>query len=308
MLLAACASRPPVLPQLMPGSTAAVELRDTPFFPQADYQCGPAALATVLQSTGVAVQPETLVDQVYVPAKQGSLQVEMLAATRRSGRIPYLIDPNPDALRAELDAGRPVLVLQNLGLGFLPVWHYAVVVGIDPASDQVILRSGVERRQLSKASSFLRSWQLSGNWALVALEPGEMPAHVQQQRYISAVAVTEPMLPAVARIRAYLSALQRWPESTTARFGYAHALYDAGDLATAEDTYLDIVTRDPRHAAAYNNLAQVLTDRGCYSQARAAASRALEIVTVDQPALVEPVSETLRGIPSASNEQRECRR
>jgi tetratricopeptide (TPR) repeat protein len=308
LLLAACASRPPVLSQLMPETRAAVELTDTPFFPQAKYQCGPAALATVLHSAGVAVQPETLVDQVYLPAKRGSLQVELQAATRRAGRIPFVIDTGLDALRAELDAGRPVLVLQNLGLGFLPVWHYAVVVGIDPASDQVILRSGVERRRVSSAASFLRSWQLSGNWAMVVLVPGEMPAAPEaQQRYLTAVALAEPMLPTEERIRAYLSALQRWPASATARFGYAHALHESGELAAAEDAYRNIVTRNPRHAAAYNNLALVLSDRGCHEQARAAASRALDIATVDQPALVEPINETLRGISATSTGQHRCR-
>lgn len=306
LLLAACASRPPILPQLMPAKTSVIELSDTPFFPQANFQCGPAALATVLHGAGIAVEPESLVDQVYLPDKKGSLQVEMQAATRRAGRIPYVIDPNLDALWAELNAGRPVLVLQNLGLKRLAVWHYAVVIGMDPARDQVILRSGVERRLLSNAAAFLRSWQLSGNWAMVVLMPGEMPAAPEQQRYVAAVALAEPMLPVKERIRAYLSAIERWPASTTAHFGYAHALYGAGKLAAAESAYRKLLMRNPRHAAAYNNLAEVLVDRGCIEQAHVAANRALDIATVDQPALVEPIKETLRDIPSSSASQHQC--
>jgi len=34
-----------------------VELTEVPFFPQEDYQCGPAALATVLNVTGVTITP-----------------------------------------------------------------------------------------------------------------------------------------------------------------------------------------------------------------------------------------------------------
>ena len=30
-----------------------IELADTPFFPQDDYQCGPAALATLLGASGI---------------------------------------------------------------------------------------------------------------------------------------------------------------------------------------------------------------------------------------------------------------
>ena len=300
LLLAACASRPPLLPALIPQPAAALELTDTPFFPQTEYQCGPAALATVLHSADVAVTPQALVDQVYVPARQGSLQVELLAATRRAGRVPFQIEPTLGALIAELGAGRPVLVLQNLGLGFMPVWHYAVVIGIDPAADRVILRSGTERRRISDAASFLRTWRLSGHWGMVVLRPGELPAIAHEQRYLAAVALSEPLLRAAARRHAYAAALGRWPANPTARFGYAHALHAAGELAAAEDAYRAIVADHPRHAAAYNNLAEVLLERGCNAQARAAASRALAIATEDQPALVAPISETLRGIPASA--------
>jgi len=305
--LAACAARPPVLPSLMPQVTAPVELRDTPFFPQAEYQCGPAALATVLNTAGVEIEPDGLVSQVYVPAKRGSLQIELLAATRRAERIPYRIEPALAALRAELDAGRPVLILQNLGLDFMPVWHYAVVVGIDPAGDQLILRSGVERRRLSRAADFLRSWEMAANWGMVVLRPGEMPTRATQKRLLAAIALSEPMLSPEARQRAYRAALDRWPASINARFGYAHALHAAGELAAAESNYRAVINQHPRHAAAFNNLAEVLKDRGCYTQAGIVAGRALVIATEDQPALVEPISETLRGLPAPSGGADRCK-
>jgi len=63
------------------------ELAAVPFFPQIDYYCGPSSLAMVLQAAGVDVKPEALVDQVFLPGRKGSLQVEMLAAARRHGLI-----------------------------------------------------------------------------------------------------------------------------------------------------------------------------------------------------------------------------
>src|SRR5207237_9306004 len=60
------------LPQGLPEH---VELTQVPFFPQDEYQCGPAALATVLASSGVKVTPEELVAQVYIPERKGSLQI-----------------------------------------------------------------------------------------------------------------------------------------------------------------------------------------------------------------------------------------
>ena len=156
----------------LPASVAPLELDAVPFFAQTEFQCGPAALATILTDAGASVTPEALVDAVYIEGLRGSLQPELLGATRRQGFIPYVLEPEPAALFAELAANRPVLVLQNLGFDRAPVWHYAVLVGVDPGADRVILRSGTERRLSTSTKRFLRSWQRGENWAFVALAPG----------------------------------------------------------------------------------------------------------------------------------------
>ena len=56
------------------------ELGDTPFFAQSRYQCGPAALATMLAYRRVSVVPDDLTDKVYLPKREGSVTVEMEAA------------------------------------------------------------------------------------------------------------------------------------------------------------------------------------------------------------------------------------
>ena len=50
-----------------------------PFFAQEEYQCGPAALAMLLNYSAVDVSPEELVPLVYVPDKQGSYPLEIVA-------------------------------------------------------------------------------------------------------------------------------------------------------------------------------------------------------------------------------------
>jgi len=157
VFLAGCASIPEQVRQL-PAQAQPIELSHTPFFPQERFQCGPAALATVLGSSGATVAVADLVDKVYLPGKGGSLQVELLAATRTAGRIPYLINGTLDSLYAELHGGRPILVLQNLGVNLLPRWHYAVVVGIDPSAGTVMLRSGTDKRRLTPIRTFLHTF------------------------------------------------------------------------------------------------------------------------------------------------------
>ena len=87
MLAGSCVTRGP----LLESSSRVVELDATPFFPQARNECGPAALATVLGASLVAVTPEELEKRVYLPGRRGSLQIEMQAAPRayRPALLPH---------------------------------------------------------------------------------------------------------------------------------------------------------------------------------------------------------------------------
>lgn len=255
----------------------AVELVATPFHPQSRYQCGPASLATVLNASGVAADPDELVDEVYLPVRQGSLAVEMQAATRARERLAYPLEPIPRAIAAEITAGRPVLVLLDLGTAWSPVWHYAVVIGYQADDDQVILRSGTERRQLMPLRRFNASWARGGHWAMVVLQPGELPAEPDYGRYLGAVMDLEAGGHWTAAEPAYRSAVTRWPDDTLARFGLANALLATGRPSEAADAYRQVITRDPHHRPAWNNLAETLLQLGDCPGARTAIEHALAI-------------------------------
>lgn len=271
VLSSGCASRSSVIaPRLTEGASASpVELIETPFFPQKSYQCGPAALATVLQSSGVNVVPQDLVSQVYIPEKKGSLQVELVAATRQYERVPYIIAPDMQALFAELRAGHPVLILQNLGLKLYPAWHYAVVIGYEPWSDRIILRSGTTQREMMKASKFLRSWRHSNFWGMVALNPGDLPAVADRDAYLKAVAGLEASGKTDAALLSYKASLQRWPQSELALLGIGNSHYARGEFAEAEKMYQQLLKVNSDHDVAVNNLALVLSEQGCYDAALA---------------------------------------
>lgn len=247
-------------------------LGQVPFHPQTDYQCGPAALATVLGASGVAVTPEALVPQVYLPQREGSLQLELVAATRRAGRIPYVLQASPDALIAQLREGRPVLVLQNLLTRSVPRWHYAVLVGSDPARNRLVLNSGIEKGLEMKAPKFLRTWDWAGRWAMVALRPSELPAQAEPAAYLSSVADFERVAGADAAHPAYQAALRHWPQDPRVHLALGNAAYAAGEMEGAARHYRDGLEQAPTHPVLGNNYASVLGELGC----RAEASIALD--------------------------------
>ena len=244
-----------------------VQLADIPFFPQQTYQCGPAALATVLNANGVIVSPDQLVSQVYLPERRGSLQIEIIAAARRYDQVPVIIEPSLSALLETLRGGRPVLVLQNLGLAWLPVWHYAVLVGYDATADTLLLRSGMERQKFMKASDFTRSWMMADNWGLVLLDPDDSPHTLNATRYLTAVSGLEAAGRLEAAKRAYTTATTVWPDQALGWLGLGNVAYRQGRLETARDAYYKALDLAPGDPVVTNNLAQVLTELGCAREA-----------------------------------------
>ncbi len=250
------------------GLPASVELDSTPFHPQAEYQCGPAALATVLAAADVPVDPLELVPEVYLPGREGSVQPELVAATRVRDRVPYVLPPRPEALFEQVAAGTPVLVLQKLGAGPWPGWHYAVLIGYDAGRGTVTLRSGTTRRLEEPAERFLLTWDRAGRWAMVALPPGTLPANPDFARYMEAAAGLEAVGRTDAAARAYEAAAAHWPDEALPLLGLANLAHARGDLQAAEAGFRAAVERAPDDVAARNNRAAVLLELGCPVAAR----------------------------------------
>ncbi len=261
------------LPADLPASAL---IENVPFFPQEQYHCGPAALAMVVQAAGVPVRPDDLTDQVYLPGRQGSLQVEMLAAGRRQGLMSYPLAPRLGDLLREVAAGNPVLVLQNLAFSFYPLWHYAVVIGFDRSRNTITLHSGVTERLEMSLFTFERIWGRGDSWSMVVLPPARLPVTAEADAYVEAAAALERVKPAAAQT-AYDTALKTWPEHRAALLGAGNTAYTLGQLDRATTAYKAATKRHPDFADAWNNLAQILFERGQRTDAAAAIERAVAL-------------------------------
>ncbi|NMM78607.1 hypothetical protein B2J88_23540 [Rhodococcus sp. SRB_17] len=278
LLLSGCAS-----PQLSaldqhwpPALPPAVLLKGVPFFAQEDHLCGPASLAMVAQAAGVRVTPGELTEQVYVPGRQGALQQEMLAATRRQGLVAYPLAPRLQDLLQEVAAGQPVLILQNLSLPIAPRWHYAVVIGYARERNEVVLHSGVTERMVMALSTFEHTWARSGYWAMRAVKPDRLPVTVEAETWATAAAALERVHPRAAQT-AYATALARWPDQRASLLGAGNAAYALRERARAAEAYALATRVHPNFADAWNNLAQVRLEMGQRRAARAAIERAVAL-------------------------------
>jgi hypothetical protein len=290
--LGGCATSSP------PPLTASVEeLRDTPFFAQDDLQCGPAVLATLLTQAGLPASPQSLADEVYLPARGGSLQIEMLATARRHGGFAVPVRGTLDALADELRFGHPVAVLLNLSLPVAPLWHYAVVVGIEDGGARVVLRSGNTQRLLLSGYTFEQTWARSGHWAFVAPAAGTLPAGADETTLLSAALAFERAAPPALTAKVYAALLARYPANLTAAMGLGNSRAAAGDTAGALLAFEDAALRFDS-APAWINLAQLRLDAGDVKGASDAAVRALQRSRADEPRWrieAEAVAVAVRG-------------
>lgn len=243
-------------------TAAPIELQQVPFHAQQAHHCGPASLLSLLEAAGADTDYQAVVDRVYVPGLEGSLQVEMLAAARSFGYIAYTPPPEVGAVLAEVDAGRPVLVLLNLGVPKKPVWHYALVIGYDPRRNELILHSGDTARVRHKASAWLRRWNWAGRWSMVLLAPGEWPATADRERMLRALSAFEESAQPAATEDAWRAAVERWPEEPIAWLGLGNAQQRQSWGENARMSFRRALAIDPDHLPARLNLAYSLAEDG----------------------------------------------
>ena len=259
------------------GLARQADIESVPFFPQLDYQCGPAALAMVMTHAGVNVTPENLVKKVYLPERRGSLQIEMLAAPRAAGLVSWKLEPRFENVLREVEAGLPVIVLQDYGVWPVSYWHYAVVVGFDRDSQRVFLRSGEKRRLEIPLAVFEYTWKESGYWAMTAAPGQRIPVTAREDAWFEAVAAMERVAGLGAAGIAYKTLMQRWPDSLNGAIALANVEYGFGDLLAAETLLRAAVKGHPKSAVALNNLALVVSDRDRHSEALALIDEAIAL-------------------------------
>jgi tetratricopeptide (TPR) repeat protein len=277
MLLCGCALLPRGdWPQEMEAVPPRSEIGSVPFYPQDEYQCGPAALAMALAWSGRDIQPAQLTDKVYTASLRGSLQPAMLAGARRLGRLGYVIS-GTDALIREVAAGHPVIVLQNLGLSWVPLWHYAVVIGYDIPADEIVLHTGLQARKRTSMGVFQTTWARADNWGLLVLNPGSLPATAKEDAVVEAALGLEKARQPAAAVESYQAVLARWPRNLPAVMGLGNSYYALGDLINSEKAFRRATDVHPENGAAFNNLAHVLLSIGRREEALSAARRAVAL-------------------------------
>ncbi|WP_247227053.1 PA2778 family cysteine peptidase [Yoonia sp. F2084L] len=232
------------------------QVSGVPLIQQEAFYCGPASIAMVMQWAGADISQQDVAALAFSPGAGGTYLADMIGSSRRLGQLAVEIG-DFDQLLAEVAAGHPVIVFQNLGLGVFPVWHYGVVTGYDFAKDEVYLNSGQLDQMVMPFAVFERTWRRGDYWGLVVLPPDQLPVSAAETDVLSAAAALERVDQLEAAEALYETGAAQWPENWLWQFGLGNARYAQGDLRGARQALRRARALDPSIPEIRANLAFV---------------------------------------------------
>jgi len=230
----------------------------------------------LLSWAGIPADQHEIASQIYTPGRQGTLPPDVLAGARRNGALAIEVNSLQDLL-AEIAAGNPVMVFQNLGLKIWPQWHFAVAIAYDLGSETLILHSGLDPHRIHNLNAFEKTWQRADYWAITVTAPDHLPAQATEISALQAAAGLERAEQYMAAITAYQTISTRWPNSIIARMGQGNTEYKLGNYADAVTAFREAIKINETYAAAWNNLANTLAAQGLKDEAMSAAQRAVTL-------------------------------
>ncbi len=164
-ICSACATTHP-LPQEQDA-----QVIDVPFFRQDAYQCGPSALAAVVNYWYMKTQSnkylshKEIIKEIYSPTARGTLTIDLELYAEKLGFSVQQYSGNIDNLKALIDRGMPPIIFVDYGFSVYQVNHFMVVTGYTEKG--IILNTGRERNKIISNEELIRIWKKTGFWTLV---------------------------------------------------------------------------------------------------------------------------------------------
>ena len=153
---------------------------DVPFVKQPTEGCGAASIAMVMQywaqqgrtqghSPDVnEIQMRLAAERTQPVAERGVLASVLERYLDEHDFLTYIFHGDAALLAHHIERGRPLIVAFQPASG--AQYHYAVVTGIDPDENVVLMNDPAQRKLLKvDLRSFEKQWQATGNWTLLAV-------------------------------------------------------------------------------------------------------------------------------------------
>lgn len=247
-----------------------------PFYPQQEFFCGPTTLSEVAGFYGIDKNPDDIAPATFTPGLEGTLQIEMAAATRQLGLVAYEQRADMSQLLSLVADDIPVIVLQNNSIAWLPQWHYAVVIGYDIAAKEVVLHTGVTEAHRLNFSTFERTWRRANYWMLAMLPAGKSSDQLDPFIYTKACQDLINTQQTDTGIAALITATKQWPRYWLPYFLLGNHYFSAQPVKAARWFEQGLAVAQ-QQVSYLNNYAVLLSELGCYKKATALIDQALQL-------------------------------
>lgn len=144
-----------------------------PFFKQAEDDCGPAALASVLGFLGRRRMPAEIRAEVFTPKLRGTLPMDMVQYARRQGLYAESMKGGLGEIETAISKDIPVILLLDLGFGPYRRPHYVVAIGFDRINRMVVMHDGLTENRIMDYDDLVHAWGRAGFWMLIVKEAGQ---------------------------------------------------------------------------------------------------------------------------------------
>lgn len=246
-------------------------------YPQDSYYCGPSSLATVFKKEQIVFNYDDLSQHTFTPGLKGTLQPQMKAAARKYGLIPYETGKSLKDILLELSNDTSVIVLFNLGLKTVPVWHYSVVTGYDKAEKKVFLSAPNGSETWMSFEEFETFFERGGSWAISLIKPPKLPKTSSENNIIAAILDMYEINQKEVAKQAAVSHLSNNPASYQTMVLLANIYLKEDDYRSAAFMYNEILKIKPKEPSILNNLAAALLKQKKYDEAKKYAIEAVKI-------------------------------
>lgn len=140
-------------------------IENVPFYPQEEYNCGPASLTSVMNYWGSNVDLQEVTKEIFLNSVKGTLTIDMILYAQKKGFKVVQYKGNIDDLKNKIKNKLPLIVLVDKSLFFINVNHFMVVTGY--TDEGVIVNSGNTKGKLINYDDFLNIWKKTNFWTLL---------------------------------------------------------------------------------------------------------------------------------------------
>jgi ABC-type bacteriocin/lantibiotic exporter with double-glycine peptidase domain len=130
-------------------------------------ECGPSALAAVLQYHGERVSAADIGREIDLPGYHGALNLDLLLWARTRGYPAWAGEGSVGSLQQALARGLPVICMVRRRGRAVDRNHFVVVRGYDNERQEWFVDEGKGGEETVGAGDFARDWAECGRWMLV---------------------------------------------------------------------------------------------------------------------------------------------